>query len=579
MSKRAAEANDTEMTARVDVARSPAVVLSRAFDDQSFEAIRSFSDGKAAFEPEDVYPFRLIAASDGLDSYFTVQDKDRSLIPMANDLKRGQSVLGNHAYDTFSYGSSFNGEVTSAVEDSRQYEATFNPRFSDNEGLRARHWLVGDYYIVRNVTLNGQPTNDLIRAMELGAVRKVSISFSVGEYNCAICGRAMVPGAGGAPRPDSDAGCLHFPGLDYGGDGLAYARMYDNALLETSMVYKNSSPSAMLLRKAETLAERGILSRAQVATVEERYGVRLPAYHREVWTPGTSIVQPEEESMATKRRRGAEAVPTIPEDSEFAGLAEDAAETPAAEVTEDRHSGHSHSGLTHGGHGIDAKVDEDEDEKKDDKRESEAEAPAVEAEAREAEVEEEMVEEEVTAESLLSDLSTSLVAVLDGLAEAPEAFGDDMLTALSNMANELDAALSDIGAASPSNAIARQYEAKARIVQDILGRALTVESIRSLKADAEIGQRVYVSEVEEAVQARVGVQGEGFDAATYRQMLLQARNFDFVKKERNSWEQDKKARFTPGRQVVPRDLRVEKPSKTAPAEPEAKSDGNILARR
>ena len=46
-----------------------------------------------------------------------------------HDLKRGQSVLGNHAYDTFSYGSSYDGAVVNAIEDARQYEATFNPRY------------------------------------------------------------------------------------------------------------------------------------------------------------------------------------------------------------------------------------------------------------------------------------------------------------------------------------------------------------------------------------------------------------------------------------------------------------------
>lgn len=248
--------------------------------DQEFETIRSnFGDPRANVKPTDYYAFRMIASGDGLDSYYTRQDVETSFTNFVRDLKKGQSVLGSHQMATFSYGSSFEGEVIPADENRSEYEGAFYPQW-DTPDLRTRNWLIGNYYIGRGVTLNGQSSDDLIRSIELGSVRKASISFMVGQYLCGLDGHDLINTMFG-PMPDDS--CAHFPGVTYEGS-VAWALMKHNTLVETSLVYKNASPSSMLLRKAETLAERGVLKDRDIQQLEGRFQVRLPRFERTLWT-------------------------------------------------------------------------------------------------------------------------------------------------------------------------------------------------------------------------------------------------------------------------------------------------------
>lgn len=289
--------------------------------EEEFEQIRAnFGDPRANVKPEDYYAFRMIASGDGLDSYFTRQDVETSFTNFVRDLRKGQSVLGSHQMATFSYGSSFDGEVIPADETRAEYEGAFYPQW-DTPELRTKNWLVGKYFIGRGVTVNNQSTDDLIRSLELGSVRKASISFMVGQYVCGIDGRDLISTMFG-PMPDEE--CSHFPGVAYEGQ-IAWALMKNNTLVETSLVYKNASPSSMLLRKAEALASRGSLSPAQIEQLEGRFQVRLPRYERAIWpvvttsasndtttvqlvTTGTSnsttVSGTEESDMAGRRRGG-----------------------------------------------------------------------------------------------------------------------------------------------------------------------------------------------------------------------------------------------------------------------------------
>lgn len=245
-----------------------------------FEYIRQhFGDPRANVKPSDYYAFRMIASGDGLDSYFTRQDTATSFPNFVRDLKKGQSVLGHHQVESFSYGSSFDGEVAPADEDRAEYEPSFYPQW-DTPELRTKSWLVGDYYITRGVTLNNQSSNDLVRSMELGGVRKASISFMVGQYVCGLDGHDLM-GTMFGPMPDAE--CQHFPGVAYDGQ-IAWALMKNNTLVETSLVYKNASPSSMLLRKAGVLAQQGSLSARDIEKLEGRFQVRLPAYVPRVFT-------------------------------------------------------------------------------------------------------------------------------------------------------------------------------------------------------------------------------------------------------------------------------------------------------
>jgi len=116
----------------------------------------------------------------------------------------------------------------------------------------------------------------------------VSISFTVGGYRCGIDGQDMLAGWFGDPEPagmwDDKATCMHFPGIDYGKEGVGFAVMENNRALEESMVYMNSSPSAMLMRKARAMAERGVLTPVQRVIVEQKFRTVLPMFGRRVWT-------------------------------------------------------------------------------------------------------------------------------------------------------------------------------------------------------------------------------------------------------------------------------------------------------
>ena len=264
-----------------DVARTPGMVLPAAgtVSDEEFEILRRFSDPRANAKPEDYYGFSLIASSDGVDSYFTRQDPRSSLRNFASDLKSGQALLGSHLIQTFSYGTSYDGQVVQADPSRAEYEATFYRRHASTDRLRAKNWVVGKYALVRNMKVNGENTDDLIRGIERGAIRRVSVSFNVGAYRCELDNEDMVQGFFG---PEGKK-CTHFPGVEYSNAGVATALMVDNDLHETSLVYKNSSPGAMIMRKAEALARDGILPSSEVAKLEQRFQVRLPRYERTVF--------------------------------------------------------------------------------------------------------------------------------------------------------------------------------------------------------------------------------------------------------------------------------------------------------
>jgi len=266
--------DSTSMLATQDAFVQPTTVT-----DEQLDQIRALGDGSVTHD--DIYGFRMVASGDGLDFYFTRQHES-SMKNYVRDLQKGQSVLGSHDVNTFSYGQSYDAAIEKADPTAAIYEAAFYRQYSNRPELATTHYVVGNYFLVRGVTLNGQPTDDLIKAMRMGGVRKASISFTVGKYQCGVCGNDMLQGWFG-PWPDEDAGCAHFPGVEYKKEGLAWAWMMDADLMETSLVYKNASPSAMLVRKATELAVRGMLPTKELARVEERLQLRLPRHDRTVY--------------------------------------------------------------------------------------------------------------------------------------------------------------------------------------------------------------------------------------------------------------------------------------------------------
>lgn len=87
-------------------------------------------------------------------------------------------------------------------------------------------------------------------------------------------------------------------------------------------------------------------------------------------------------------------------------------------------------------------------------------------------------------------------------------------------------------------------------IRNELGEELAnVESIRSLKADAEHGRKYVADLIEDAVKERVAVQGEEFNVESYRKVLERSEDIDYIKEEIESYRKLKGNKFTPGRQV------------------------------
>jgi plastocyanin len=712
------------------LARAEAVLvpMAREARDEAYEAVRAFlratatSGDSPKVSPEDVYPFRTIAASDGIDSYYTAQDVAKSLVPMAKDFAAGRSILGNHDYGTFSYGSTTSGRVVDAVPDAPEYEAAFYPDVLKAHPDRAtKKWLQTDAYVVRGMNdMGGQASSDsLIRGMEMGAIRRVSISFTVGGYRCGIDGQDMLAGWFGDPEPagmwDDKATCMHFPGIDYGKEGVGFAVMENNRALEESMVYMNSSPSAMLMRKARAMAERGVLTPVQRVIVEQKFRTVLPTFGRRVWTiaprePSKEVVmatrtiavgdkvrwtESEKEREGTVHAiddEGRLTITTIddegairdvevdgvdaldPEEAEEAEMtgheaaagaeARAAAPSTAADLTahltgkepaghaadvpdgtalpelvslhEDLHkskTGHEHASAASAEPIIEAAIEPDEARSKQptpaNATELQAHLTAAEPNGHgaaasgsgedlkamhdnlhssdspqcghshggsssaspEPDVQGpvELValgELEPTAENVTEEFVIAAQRLVSFAVRTPEAFGSRETSAIYAAERTIEQSLVDLGVERSVGAdVVRQYTARDKILREVLGSDLTVETMRRLKEKEVIADEAKSELVRDTVAARVGVHGERFDAEAYGNML-RTQSMATIRSERDAWEEAKRQRFTPGRSVVPRDIKDGKVEKRAPARPAVASgesaageQSNLLADR
>ena len=77
----------------------------------------------------------------------------------------------------------------------------------------------------------------------------------------------------------------------------------------------------------------------------------------------------------------------------------------------------------------------------------------------------------------------------------------------------------------------------------------TPETIRTLKADAEHGRKYLVDLIEDAVKERVAIQGEEFNADSYRKVLERSGDIYYIKEEIESYRKLKASKFTAGRQI------------------------------
>lgn len=446
-------------------------------EDCAMIAERVAMDG-VLVDQERLWGFRGIASTNAVDSYYTRPDEVRALAPYAEDLKFGTGVLGNHDYDKFGYGSSYDGEVVDVeARDGWQTEPEY----------RATKGTLGKYFIVKGLSLNGEKTDDLIKAAQYGALRRLSVTFFPQRYECALDGKDMM-----------NYECEHFPGIRYGDDKrLCYAWIQDSRLLETSLVFRNASPDSMLQRKVAEGIAQGEIPQGQLAAIAQRFMVALPT--------ATRFAAP-----ITAKNGGANV--DDPDKREPADADKDADKTADADQTADQDADKAKDDTNAADVGsIDQTAGQDADNANDDTAERVL-APAERASAFEA---------------------------LVGTAEKPE---------LETFAASLEERCANAGLRLPGQAAAIDREAQIRAALGAADDQDVVAAAKATAARAKTGDVLFAKLVDDAVKARVS-RGDKFDAEKYRKHLSGTADADYVQAELDTHEEARRTRWHPGRVV------------------------------
>ncbi|WP_372780299.1 hypothetical protein ACBZ92_02095 [Priestia aryabhattai] len=193
---------------------------------------------------DDIFTFSGVCSNDRLDSYFTRMDPVTTLRNYAADLNNGVSLLGNHNIYTAPFGRSYGGQL---IQD-------------DTDNANA---VRGDWYILKGVKINGESTDDTIRAIKAGITRDMSVGFSDESYRCGSCGRDLW-----------DWECPHIPGLEDENSRMSFAWIENARLREVSTVYKGSTPGAYI-DKARAYVQQGQLEENKIARLEQRFQTRF----------------------------------------------------------------------------------------------------------------------------------------------------------------------------------------------------------------------------------------------------------------------------------------------------------------
>lgn len=197
---------------------------------------------------EDIFTFSGICSNDNMDSYFTRMDPNTTLKNYVEDLRSGVALQEGHNIWINPYGRSYDGQM---------------------EANSVR----GFWYIVRNMMLNGNNTDDMIRAIQSGIVKDMSVGFGGDDiqYICSVDGQDLYD-------------TPYWPG-DRGPDGETVFFWIKNARLrEVSTVYKGSCPGAYI-DKARAYAQQGELDPKKMQQLERRYNIRLDDGKRRFYMP------------------------------------------------------------------------------------------------------------------------------------------------------------------------------------------------------------------------------------------------------------------------------------------------------
>lgn len=218
----------------------------------------SLPDDEIDLEEFDPVFFRVVASDQSLDSYYT-RMSENTINNFAEDANRGVSLQQSHnGHESLGLGRSLEGTVTGR-KGNKQAEMLF--------------------YTVPGLVSGGVSSENLIKGIQAGIYRDVSVGFSPDFFECSICGGD--PFDWRAKWEDEDA-CWHWPGLDYknekGKTETAFAWIHNARLNEVSFVYDGANENAgiIAIEKARFAKARGLLPGEIETMLEKRYRVEIP---------------------------------------------------------------------------------------------------------------------------------------------------------------------------------------------------------------------------------------------------------------------------------------------------------------
>lgn len=207
-----------------------------------------------------IFTFSGICSNSRIDAYMTRMDPMTTLRNYVEDLQNGVSLQAGHDISKNPYG--------------RSYDAQFLTS-QDESSVR------GFWYIMRDLNINGENTNDTIRAIKGGILRDLSVGFGGDEmyYRCSSCGKDLF-----------DWECTHFPGLEDENGRMVYAWITNGRLREVSSVYKGATPGAFI-DKARSFVQQKQLSNKNIMRLENAYSVRLDDGKGSFYMPSNDMAQ------------------------------------------------------------------------------------------------------------------------------------------------------------------------------------------------------------------------------------------------------------------------------------------------
>ncbi|MFH1567741.1 MAG: hypothetical protein ABIL09_07045, partial [Gemmatimonadota bacterium] len=250
-----AEALEADEVERFGIETARADLIPLENTDEELQHALGVINRRLARKPlsaEDIFIFRAQMSNQEVDSYFT-RMAESSLRNYEREARDGVPLMNSHRTGGF-----FAGAAQLPL--GRSYDAELA---GDDGALR----LYVDHYMLRGLKINDAETDHLIRGIDGGTIRDVSIGFGFDHkswYRCSICGGDML-------RSEK---CQHLPGREYDGV-LATAWVELAHLWEGSIVWAGATPNAEIVRKAQMALQRGWVTEADIRQLEESYQVRL----------------------------------------------------------------------------------------------------------------------------------------------------------------------------------------------------------------------------------------------------------------------------------------------------------------